>query len=1201
MLTADPTAAGSFDLFAGGDEMGERIRSHDWGATSLGQPEGWPRPLKTIVAIMLGSSQAMFVAWGAERILIYNEPYSQILAAKHPHALGQPFLDVWSEIRDDLVPIVDRAFAGGSVQMDDITLTVARRGYLEEAHFAFSYTPIWSEHGQVDGLFCACMETTGQVQAAADLRASEARLELATHAASLGIWDWDVATGRMTYSPRAKEICGFSSDQEVTYADARAVTHPDDYPRTSAMARRALDPAICEREPYEYRILRPDGTVRWVLAHGEAVFAEADGERRAVRYVGTLQDITDRRRAEEERVASEARLRLALEAGGMAVWEADLTTDTVISSPELNRLLGFPEASRPRTEEIRARYYPGERERIRAIGAAAMARGERTIEAEYRYMWPDGSVRWLMLRAEVVTDAAQRPVSAIGVVLDITERKRNEEALRESEARLRASEAQLATVLDEVPVGVGLFDASGQFTIKNPRLRDLVGDLIPSRDEAEGSQWAAYDLAGQPIPPQEYPGARVLRGEDFPPSVDFQRRSEGEDRWLRVSAVPVRGDSGAVTGGITVVQDVTDELRVQRELKQLNASLEQRVAERTAERDRVWRNSRDLLVVIDRRWTLLAVNPAVTTLLGYQSAEVTGRRFSDFVHPEDLRSAARAIRAAAKAPVGDFEARIRARDGAWRCFSWSAAPGEGEAYVSGRDITAEKERQGALAAAEAARREADALYRAYFESTPEALFVIRVNPGGEFVVEEVNPAHEAGIGLKIEDIRGKRIEHILPPAVAAKVLETYRHVVEMGAVLQYREVYDLTGEPQHWDTSIVPVRDAAGRITRLIGSSRNVTRQVVAEEALRQSQKMEAMGQLTGGVAHDFNNLLSPIMGGLDLLERRGVGDERAKRTIAGALASAERAKTLVQRLLAFARRQPLQPTAVDVRAIVEGMAELVSSTTGPQVKVVVEVAGDLPLALADANQIEMALLNLSVNARDAMPDGGTLTISGAEDVVGPGHRSQLGSGRYVLLSVSDTGVGMDEATLSRAIEPFFSTKGVGKGTGLGLSMVHGLAAQLGGALHIGSHPGLGTKVELWLPIGRGAPAETDPVSGAQQRPTSGTVLLVDDEDLVRASTADMLTDMGYTVVEATSAEEALRLLSDGLRPDLLVTDHLMPGMSGTDLARETCKRMPGTPVLIISGYAEVEGMAPDLPRLSKPFRQADLAFSVAELMKSSG
>ena len=167
--------------------------------------------------------------------------------------------------------------------------------------------------------------------------------------------------------------------------------------------------------------------------------------------------------------------------------------------------------------------------------------------------------------------------------------------------------------------------------------------------------------------------------------------------------------------------------------------------------------------------------------------------------------------------------------------------------------------------------------------------------------------------------------------------------------------------------------------------------------------------------------------------------------------------------------------------------------------------------------------------------------------------------------------------------------------------MVHGLAAQLGGALHIGSHPGLGTKVELWLPIGRGAPAETDPVSGAQQRPTSGTVLLVDDEDLVRASTADMLTDMGYTVVEATSAEEALRLLSDGLRPDLLVTDHLMPGMSGTDLARETCKRMPGTPVLIISGYAEVEGMAPDLPRLSKPFRQADLAFSVAELMKSSG
>ncbi|MDZ5602719.1 PAS domain-containing protein [Pseudomonas sp. RP23018S] len=215
-----------------------------------------------------------------------------------------------------------------------------------------------------------------------------------------------------------------------------------------------------------------------------------------------------------------------------------------------------------------------------------------------------------------------------------------------------------------------------------------------------------------------------------------------------------------------------------------------------------------------------------------------------------------------------------------------------------------------------------------------------------------------------------------------------------------------------------------------------------AQKALRQSQKMEAMGQLTGGVAHDFNNLLTPIVGTLDMLQRRGVGGEREQRLIAGAMQSAERAKTLVQRLLAFARRQPLQTAPVDVARLVSDMADLVASTTGPQIKVVVDTPTHLPAAIADQNQLEMALLNLSVNARDAMLEGGTMRISASLEGVGQGHRSKLPSGEYLCLSVADTGTGMDAATLARAVEPFFSTKGVGKGTGLGLSMVHGLAAQ---------------------------------------------------------------------------------------------------------------------------------------------------------------
>ena len=376
---------------------------------------------------------------------------------------------------------------------------------------------------------------------------------------------------------------------------------------------------------------------------------------------------------------------------------------------------------------------------------------------------------------------------------------------------------------------------------------------------------------------------------------------------------------------------------------------------------------------------------------------------------------------------------------------------------------------------------------------------------------------------------------------------------------------------------------------------------VKAQEALRQSQKLEAMGSLTGGVAHDFNNLLTPIVGSLDLLQRKGIGGEREQRMIEGALQSAERARVLVQRLLAFARRQPLLVEGVDLAALVREMAELIASTSGPRVKVGVEMADDLPPVRADRNQLELAVLNLAVNARDAMPDGGSLTVSASVDKVAGDHRSGLAEGRYVRLSVSDTGVGMDETVIKRAIEPFFSTKGVGKGTGLGLSMVHGLAAQLGGALALQSKRGLGTNVELWLPISEEAAERATSEDRLEPKGNLGRVLLVDDEELVRASTADMLIDMGYSVIEVSSGEDALEWLSGGEGADLVVTDHLMPGISGVDLARQVQKKWPKMPLMVISGYAEVEGIAPDLPRLTKPFRQSELANILARLELDAG
>ena len=367
------------------------------------------------------------------------------------------------------------------------------------------------------------------------------------------------------------------------------------------------------------------------------------------------------------------------------------------------------------------------------------------------------------------------------------------------------------------------------------------------------------------------------------------------------------------------------------------------------------------------------------------------------------------------------------------------------------------------------------------------------------------------------------------------------------------------------------------------------------QEALRQSQKMEAMGTLTGGVAHDFNNLLTPIIGSLDLLQRRVSGD-REIRLIEGALQSAERAKTLVQRLLAFARRQPLQAKSVDLAGLIENMAELVASTSGPRVSVKLKIPPNFPPVHTDPHQLEMAILNLAVNARDAMPHGGTLTLAATEETVLAGERVDLGPGRFIHLQVADTGNGMDKGTLAKAVEPFFSTKGVGQGTGLGLSMVHGLAAQLGGSMRISSEVGVGTSVDLWLPVSGEQVSLPEDKAEPSANSHCGAVLLVDDEPLIRMSTALMLGDLGYCVTEASSAEAALEIIAEGFVPDVLITDHLMPGITGTELAGRVRAQSPETSILIVSGYADVEGIAPDVPRLTKPFRESDLARMLEEL-----
>jgi PAS domain S-box-containing protein len=369
-----------------------------------------------------------------------------------------------------------------------------------------------------------------------------------------------------------------------------------------------------------------------------------------------------------------------------------------------------------------------------------------------------------------------------------------------------------------------------------------------------------------------------------------------------------------------------------------------------------------------------------------------------------------------------------------------------------------------------------------------------------------------------------------------------------------------------------------------------------AQEQLRQAQKMETIGQLTGGVAHDFNNLLMAVMGNLDLLRKRIPDDPRLHRLIDGALQGAERGASLTQRLLAFARQQDLRAVPVDLRGLINGMIDLLERSLGPRVALRLDLPQGLPPARVDANQLELAILNLAINARDAMPDGGSIEIKISECQAD--SDPALRPGRYLKLFVIDTGKGMSAEILKRAVEPFFSSKPLGKGTGLGLSMVHGLAVQLGGSLQLSTTVEKGTTATLILPVATAAPEAESPAHKPPPVKRSAVILFVDDDPLIALSTTEMLEDLGHHVIGANSGSHALDIIKSEQPIDLMMTDHVMPGMTGIELAAASRELRPSLPILLATGYAELpEGAQLDLPRLAKPYHQDQLRDRLDQLL----
>jgi PAS domain S-box-containing protein len=597
---------------------------------------------------------------------------------------------------------------------------------------------------------------------------------------------------------------------------------------------------------------------------------------------------------------------------------------------------------------------------------------------------------------------------------------------------------------------------------------------------------------------------------------------------------------------------------------------------------------------------------------------IFGRRLGDvFSYDELLATIDPAERAGVEAALNEsmrtgkdiaVECRVRGADGSswWVEIRGSVMPDRYNRLRTlagvASDITARKraemERENLLRALDIERELTQSELRG--EKAFSSLLVRSVPAGivtydRDLRITTWNPLMERLAGQPEPEVMGRPLLEVMEGARESMARRMQAALLgQDGPAEEYQ--FEASGAGSLWlEIQHAPLRGGDDEVVGGVAFVRDITERRHAEEQLRQVQKMETIGQLTGGVAHDFNNLLSAVLGNLELLRKRIAKEPQLVRYVDGAMQGAQRGAALTQRLLAFARRQDLKPRPIDLAALLDGMKGLMERSLGPMISIDMQLAPDLPPASVDPNQLELAILNLAVNARDAMPDGGSLVIHASQGFPPPA----LGLfGSYLKVAVEDTGSGMDEETLKRAIEPFFSTKELGKGTGLGLSMVHGLAVQLGGALHLTSRPGRGTCVELWLPIST-QPVQAEAVEeAAAQTAPSSSILVVDDDALIAMNTVSMVEDLGHTVLEAYSGKQALEILESDVRVDALITDYAMPGMTGVELAMRARALRPDLPILLATGYAELpDGTTVDLPRLGKPYQQRDLSLQLSRLL----
>jgi PAS domain S-box-containing protein len=699
----------------------------------------------------------------------------------------------------------------------------------------------------------------------------------------------------------------------------------------------------------------------------------------------------------------------------------------------------------------------------------------------------------------------------------------------------------------------------------------------------------------------------ILRGErdhffaEDHPWVICRHGLSAEARFT-ISYSPIADPSApnGIGGVLATTVETTKRVRNEEKLRVLTERLETEVEHRTRERDRIWEVSEDLLGVGNFDGYFLSVNPAWTNLLGWSEDEIKSMHVSELRHPDDGPTAIAArARLAQGVPTVRVENRLRHRDGSWRWIAWTMTAANGLIYVSGRHISSEKQSAAAL-------RESDRQFRSLVAGvTDYALYML--DPTG--IVSSWNAGAERIKGYAAEEIIGRHFSQFytlddrkagLPNRSLAIAAATGKFEAEALRVRKDGSLF--------WANVVIDtIRDESGKLVGFAKITRDVTERRNTQEALdrahaqlAQAQKMEALGQLTGGVAHDFNNLLMVVSGQAQALMRRLELDQKNTRSLEAILAAASRGEALTRQLLTFARRQQQNPRTVDLGKTVAAFRDVLSSSARGKIDLRITIPPNVWPVAIDIPEFELALVNLVVNARDAMPDGGAIVVS-AENVTLRGDETLEGiKGEFTALTVSDTGFGIPPEILSRIFEPFFTTKSPDTGTGLGLSQAFGFAQQSGGAIHVRSKVGEGTQATIYLPRSH-APVTAVTAETTDQSPGRGeTILVVEDNPDVKAVATTLLEQLNYRTVAVDSATAALDFLATGAPVDLVFSDVVLPGkLDGLGLAKTVTERYPRLPVLLTSGYTKALTSRHGLPILRKPYQISALAEAVRSTLDS--